>query len=174
MFTARYELNILCNRLISVFKWLVFYMKPQLVSNFILILNSNFSVSFIFINKRILSSCLMLIVKRMISSVFLFIAKWPSDYLFTFKRKFSCSFTLTVQLKLSQRWLIFTLRAPDVPGLNVGPMTGYAETVSWFSEVPTCRYFKLCHDRFLRCLLQLIIHKLSRHWKLYNLNYWKR
>jgi hypothetical protein len=70
--------------------------------------------------------------------------------------------------------LTLLLRILEFPGSNLGLDTGYPDWgVSWFSPVPpgNCRdnTLKLVHNRFLRNLLQFIIHLSPFHPTLYRL-----
>lgn len=63
---------------------------------------------------------------------------------------------------------------PDVPGLNLGPRTGYSDRVSvvllsLYNQM-LGKYVKLGHDRILSGQFKFMINKLSCHSILYNLN----
>jgi hypothetical protein len=76
-------------------------------------------------------------------------------------------------------WLIFLLCMREVPGLNLGPETGYPDRDrSLLSSVPPGKCWNRSlkvhsHSRFLIHRSHLIIHLSPLHSSLYNLSLWK-
>jgi hypothetical protein len=67
-------------------------------------------------------------------------------------------------------WLTLLLRIWEVPGSNIGPVTGYHVRFSWFSSVQEnsgiIDYLKIGHDSFLQSPFQFLIHVSPFHSKL--------